>query len=181
MTWCLSLLANLTETTASAHKQPWLGFLSRTTTKTLRATHTILDSATTYAVNHLIARLPQTRGPTVRRSRHQRRNNISRYGVAKRLFTLTSVLAFATPTPAKTNYIHIDTDSTIVGVDNRASRCILNMKSDFTGEMRPVNLVIQGYGGVMRKKAHIGTLKWDWQDDMGTSDTFHIKDAVYDP
>ena len=44
--------------------------------------------------------------------------------------------------------IVLDTDSQIVGIDNRCSACLIHKITDFTGPLHDTKKVIAGYGGV---------------------------------
>ena len=149
----------------------------------IHTSHSLLDSATEYAIAWALANMPTTAKQDRQKHHHQRRNQITKYTRVKRLLSLTTVIALSaeTTTPMRTNYLHMDTNSKIVGVDNRASRCISNKREDFRGTLRPVNLVIQGYGGPMRRQAHVGTLTWEWLDDTGIAHEFNIRDSIFDP
>ena len=68
-----------------------------------------------------------------------------------------------------------DTDSGEVGVDNRATGCISNVKTDFVdGTLKPCNRSIKGYHGQRRSGIMTGTLRWSVLDDTGMRDEFLI-------
>lgn len=74
-----------------------------------------------------------------------------------------------------------DTDSSLVGVDNRCSACISHEKKDFIGELTPVNRAIKGFGGVRKFPVQKGQLKWTFADDNGVRRTFVIDNSYYIP
>ena len=74
-----------------------------------------------------------------------------------------------------------DTDSDIVGVDNRCSGCISHVKEDFIGELKPCNRAIKGFGGTRTMNVSTGTLRWSWEDDHGQVHTFDIPNSYYVP
>jgi hypothetical protein len=74
-----------------------------------------------------------------------------------------------------------DTDSHLVGVDNRCSACISHVREDFPGGLKTCNRVIKGYGGVRHFQLWTGTLVWTWDDDEGKSHTFNIPNSYYIP
>ena len=74
-----------------------------------------------------------------------------------------------------------DTDSTVCGVDNRASYSISHVAGDFEGELEECVRVINDFRG--RRKVNIkkGTLIWRWEDDMGKPHKFRIPNSYYIP
>jgi hypothetical protein len=74
-----------------------------------------------------------------------------------------------------------DTDSNLVGVDNRCSACISHVREDFPGGLKACNRVVKGYGGVRHFQIWTGTLHWTWDDDEGKSHTFTIPNSYYIP
>jgi hypothetical protein len=74
-----------------------------------------------------------------------------------------------------------DTDSAIVGIDNRCSGCISHVREDFIGLLRPTTRVIKGFGGSRTMNVSIGTLRWRWEDDQGRHHEFNIPNSYYVP
>ena len=72
-----------------------------------------------------------------------------------------------------------DTDSKIIGVDNRCSACISNDPSDFISELRQCGRSIKGFGGSRTTGVMVGTLKWSWCDDKGKPHSFIIPNSYY--
>ena len=54
-------------------------------------------------------------------------------------------------------------------------------KDDFTGPMTKTSNTVQGIGGTRVQAAYTGTIKWQWQDDMGVNTTHLIPNSVYVP
>ena len=67
-----------------------------------------------------------------------------------------------------------DTDSVIIGIDNRCSGCMSHEAADFTGHLKDSKRVIQGFGGTRHYNINVGTLKWHWEDDNGRIHKFTI-------
>ncbi len=74
-----------------------------------------------------------------------------------------------------------DTDSRVIGVDNRASYTISDDPGDFEGELEDVHRIIQGFGGRRNFKIKKGTLVLKWEDDEGKPHKFRIPDSYYVP
>ena len=96
-------------------------------------------------------------------------------------FTVVAMAAAAKPRERITLF---DTDSQVVGVDNRCSACISHIPEDFIpGSLRPCNRVsIKGYGGArITGNIQIGTLLWKFQDDSGVMHYFKIPNSYFVP
>ena len=79
------------------------------------------------------------------------------------------------------NLYKFDSDSKALGVDQHASKCMSNDKSDFISEITPVtNMRVKGAGGCL-KVLGTGTLKWKIEDDDGNYHDIIIKEALYIP
>ena len=74
-----------------------------------------------------------------------------------------------------------DTDSALIGVDNRCSACISDKTEDFEGPLRDTNRVVRGIGGIKIGGIKTGTLKWRWLDDDGKEHAFTIPNSYYVP
>ena len=74
-----------------------------------------------------------------------------------------------------------DTDSQLVGVDNRCSACITNVRSDTPGEIVACNRSIRGFGGAKVWNVWMGTIKWDIEDDERVTHTHIIPNSYYVP
>ena len=75
--------------------------------------------------------------------------------------------------------IPFDTDSSHIGIDNRASGCFSHVSTDFVGPLRDSNRIEKGFGGSKTSSVKIGTLKWTWLDDQGKSWTHYIPNSFY--
>ena len=74
-----------------------------------------------------------------------------------------------------------DTDSQVVGIDNRCSACITNIRSDIPGEIVACHRSIRGFGGTKVLNVWMGTIKWDIEDDEGVIHTHIIPNSYYVP
>ena len=74
-----------------------------------------------------------------------------------------------------------DTDSGEIGIDNRCSACLSNIKSDFHGPLVPCNCVVRGFGGTTIRNVWNGTLRWVIEDDDGRTHVWLIPGSYYVP
>ena len=74
-----------------------------------------------------------------------------------------------------------DTDSAVVGIDNRCSGCITHVRTDIPGELRECKRVVKGFGGERQFRVWTGTIHWSWEDDYGRSHDFVIPNSYYIP
>lgn len=74
-----------------------------------------------------------------------------------------------------------DTDSKLLGIDNRATACISHDPNDFEGQLTKVQRTIKGFGGNRHFDVYQGTIKWKWEDDDGKIHSFRIPDSYYVP
>ena len=74
-----------------------------------------------------------------------------------------------------------DTDSGAVGIDNRCSGCITNIRTDIPGEIRQCNRAIKGFGGEKTYNVWMGTIHWSWDDDDGRTHKMVIPNSYYVP
>ena len=75
----------------------------------------------------------------------------------------------------------LDTDSHLVGIDNRCSACIIHDINDFAGPMYATRKIITGYGVVRDGKLKNGTIRWVIEDDDGKRHTLLIPNSYYSP
>ena len=80
----------------------------------------------------------------------------------------------------ETNYLHFDTDSFQIGIDNHSSRCISPNPRDFIGPIQPSNNVLNGIAGSLKVQG-IGTIIWKIRDDNGKIHEIKIKECLYIP
>ena len=74
-----------------------------------------------------------------------------------------------------------NTNSQLVGVDNRCSACITNVRSDIPGEIVACNRSIKGFRGAKVWNVWMGMIKWDIGDDEGVTHTHIIPKSYYVP
>jgi hypothetical protein len=74
-----------------------------------------------------------------------------------------------------------DTDSALIGIDNRASACMSDNIHDFSGSLQPTNRVIRGFAGTKTTNVQIGTISWRIEDDNGKVTTHVIPNSYYVP
>ena len=76
-----------------------------------------------------------------------------------------------------------DSDSEMVGVDDRCSACISDHEEDFIpGSLVPVNRTIKGFAGSRTSEGiMMGILRWKIQDNQGVEHTWEIPGSYYVP
>jgi len=74
-----------------------------------------------------------------------------------------------------------DTDSELVGIDNRSSVCISPHRSDFIGKLIKSKRFIKAFGGTKSFDVYTGTLKWVFNDDEGAERTACVPESIYVP
>jgi hypothetical protein len=74
-----------------------------------------------------------------------------------------------------------DTDSALIGIDNRASACMSDNIHDFCGSLQPTNRVIRGFAGTKTTNVQMGTISWRIEDDSGKITTHIIPNSYYVP
>jgi hypothetical protein len=118
------------------------------------------------------------------KSNHRIRTTINRRRMktTTRAMMAMSVLAMQDhATVATERKAVFDTDSDVVGVDNRCTGCISHIKEDFVGPLTATNRVVKGFGGSRTMNVKVGTLKWSWEDDQGCVHSFDIPESFYVP
>ena len=118
-------------------------------------------------------------GKYVKRPKVRRHNPIGRYQSAK-VVCMTALAMQATSNNYITNTT-FDSDSSMIGIDNRCSACMSHVIEDFTGQMRECNKSIKGFGGSKVYNVKIGTIIWRWEDDEGKIHKFTIPNLYYVP
>jgi hypothetical protein len=80
-------------------------------------------------------------------------------------FAAMSMLAMQTNATKKATEqtVRFDTDSDVIGVDNRCTSCILYIKDDFVGELKACNRAVKGFEGTRTMNVQTGTLRWRWR------------------
>ena len=72
-------------------------------------------------------------------------------------------------------------DSSPVGVDNRASACISNVKADFEDDLEPVQRKVKTFNGTYHGQVYQGTLRWSVLDTQGRTHHWCIPNSYYIP
>jgi hypothetical protein len=79
-----------------------------------------------------------------------------------------------------TTLVMFDTDSYVIGVDNRATKSITNSLEDFIEPPDPINRKCKGIGGIVTG-LKIGTIKWTILDDHGLAHDIFLPGSYYVP
>ena len=82
---------------------------------------------------------------------------------------------------ADINKVHFDPDGTSVIVDNSANAHIVNDKSLFVSDIKPMDpsTGVATIGGKDHRPEGIGTIRLSWRDDEGKSYTYHLKNTLF--
>jgi len=118
-------------------------------------------------------------------------NNGSGRAAAARKFVLAMTVIASAAAQGERNRVsqyivsnreHYDTDSFLIGIDNRCSGCMSHKKADFLPEtLNPIPGYIKGFGGARTTNVQMGTIKWSIQADDGSVTTFHIPNSYFVP
>jgi len=108
------------------------------------------------------------------------KNRISTHSTkALCMLTILAAAHASEAVPSKTSF---DTESFKIGVDNRCSASISNVRNDFVpGSLKKTNRVVTGFGGNQVADIMKGTLCWKINDDLGNPTTFLIPNSYYIP
>ena len=75
-----------------------------------------------------------------------------------------------------------DSDSDLLGMDNRASYCLTDRKSDVVpGTLRPTNTKVKIFGGIFSGSVYSCTIRWAILDRHGQRHTFTLPNSYYIP
>jgi len=74
-----------------------------------------------------------------------------------------------------------DTDSELVGIDNRSSACMPPHRLDFIGEFIKSKQFVKAFGGTKSFDIYTGTLKWVFDDDQGIERTVCVPESFCMP
>ena len=102
-----------------------------------------------------------------------------RCGSPRRRKVMCSAVMVYAATAKRQNITPFDTDTAMIGVDNRTSGLFSHVASDFVGDLRECHMTVKGFGGTSTSNVKMGTLKWSWIDDMGKMHTHYISDSYY--
>ena len=97
------------------------------------------------------------------------------------LVALQALLAMQVKANTAERDVCFDTDSKLIGVDNRCSAYISGDISDFDGPVTPTRRTIKGFGGSRTTNVHIGTTRIYWEDDLGRRHEFRLPNSYYVP
>ena len=100
---------------------------------------------------------------------------------ARKMVCSAAIMAMAARCAAATNCHPFDSDSTMIGIDNRCWGCITHVRSDIPGTLKQCNKAIKGFGGAKAYEVWTGTIHWDWEDDQGKIHTMVIPNSYYVP
>ena len=115
---------------------------------------------------------------------HWRTTSTSRACLGATLIALQTILACSVETARAhhTRHFRMDTDSSVVGIDNRCTACLSHSKQDFlSGSLKPTKRVVKGFGGTTTSNVMVGTIAWTVEDDSGHTDVWHIPGSYYVP
>jgi len=79
------------------------------------------------------------------------------------------VLALMATGARQPEQVHFDTNLHSIGINNHCSACISHDIADFVDTPRPISGLIKGFGGACTQNIQIGTIRWHWEDEQGTS------------
>ena len=99
----------------------------------------------------------------------------------KRKAVIMSAMALQTQIGTHTNTVRFDTDSAMVGIDNRCTACISHFAQDFIGPLIDSKRSIKGFGGSKTTGVKMGTIVWKWEDNEGKISKFTIPNSYYVP
>jgi hypothetical protein len=74
---------------------------------------------------------------------------------------------------------YYDSDSFPIMLDNRASKCLTNVMSDFISQPKPTSVRIKGIGGARVSATFVGTVRWCFEDDSGKKHDFVLPGTYY--
>ena len=100
-------------------------------------------------------------------------------GSPKQWRSLCQSVAVYTSTIKAHQITPLNTYSSTIGIDNRASGCFPHVSTDFVAPLRDSNRIMKGCGGYDTSSIKIGTIKWTWLDDEGKSWTHYIPNSFY--
>ena len=127
--------------------------------------HLILSRAQAELIAYALNNLPDTpKSPSKykRRRGNRPRGRIFRFS---RMATIVPIVAMTSTAPGRVaalsnnlRTIGLDAESRVIGIDNRASKCISRHRGNFVGPLAEQEVTIQGYSGSLNQKVQKGTL-----------------------
>jgi len=91
-----------------------------------------------------------------------------------------TLVALTAQARAPGNYLHFDSDSFKILIDNCASTSITNSMGDFISKPRAATKSIQGISGDTEAPL-VGTIAWKIEDDNGRVHTITLPNTYYAP
>ena len=132
-------------------------------------------------------RVKRYRNPRFYNKAHAKHYPRRNYKAHRLLRTLAAyerdIRCYTSTTKAKQHRRHVlfDSDSIPIGIDNRATRCISSYKSDFVGQLTPIQNKIRGLTGITQGQNYMGTIRWTIEDDQGQKHQLDIPSSIYCP
>ena len=129
--------------------------------------HYTLSHSQETLIEWALQNLPDTPKPPSRYKRKKGSKSRGRIFQFQKVLTLMPAMAMPSTLAGKTvapeatlQTFRLDAESRIIGVDNRASKCISKHRGDFVGPLQDQDVTIQGYSGSMNQRVKKGTLRW---------------------
>ena len=110
---------------------------------------------------------------------HHRKHTRAKSSNRKRL-CMAAIFAMAANCSAR-QCAPFDSDSRMVGIDNRCSGCITHKREDIPGSITPCKRAIKGFGGTRTFNVWQCTIHWKWEDDQGEVHHMIIPNSYYVP
>ena len=148
----------------------------------------LLDAAVTWAVGDEPTHKEQITwtSSTFKCQRRVRKGTLSGRGFCKRMLGTTDwfqtaavICLMSTSGHAKDTCF--DSDSVQIHVDYCRLRCITNLISDFVTTPQKVIGGVKGMGGNKVAVSAVGTIRWTFNDDSGTSHALLIPGSLFTP
>jgi hypothetical protein len=99
----------------------------------------------------------------------------------KALRTLLTIMAMDSRISEATHSHYYDSDSFPIMLDNRASKCLTNVMTDFISPPKSTSVRIKGIGGARVSATYVGTVRWCFEDDSGRKHDFVLPETYYSP
>ena len=95
------------------------------------------------------------------------------------MFVVLLVMALQAKTTHQETSTKFNTDSYLIGIDNRYTACISCNIDDFVGLLVKTNRAIKGFGGTRITNIYKGTLLQHWVDNKDMVHKFVIPNSFY--
>jgi hypothetical protein len=100
---------------------------------------------------------------------------------SKKTSTKYALVAMDSRIHKATHSHYYNSDSFPIMLDNRASKWLMNVLSDFIVPPKPTSVRIKGIGGARVSATYVGTVKWCFEDDSGRKHEFVLPETYYSP